>query len=144
MAIPTIGEKLIDCKLLDLEGGEHRLSEYTGKYLLISFWSMTCMICMKAAQDLKKIYSKYDGQLTVVSINMDTAKSAWEQGTGRDGIAWANLSDGQGTAGGAGAAYGVVSYPAYVLFSPDGVIVDRWMGYKSGRFEEKMQEHLKT
>jgi hypothetical protein len=74
---------------------------------------------------------------------MDTEKSMWEQGTRRDAITWQNLSDGQGVGGEIGINYGIAGYPAYVLINPEGIVIDRWMGYKPGRFDEKMNEHLK-
>ena len=142
MAIPTIGDHITDAILVDRKGEEHKLSDYNNKYMLLSFWSVTCMVCMKAARELKKLNDNYSDKLNVVSINMDTDEARWEQGTQRDNVTWANLSDGMGYAAGVGKEYGIVSYPAYVLINADGVIVDRWMGYKPGRFEEKINMHL--
>ncbi len=142
MAIPTIGDRMTDADLFDLNAKKYSLSELCDTYLLLSFWSMTCMVCMKAARDLKVVEQEYRDRVRIVSINMDTALSMWQQGTERDGITWYNLSDGQGSSGGVGKTYGVMSFPAYVLFNPEGIIIDRWMGYKPGRFTEKMQEHL--
>ncbi len=143
MAIPTIGDPIINASLYDIHGKQTDLSEYTGKYLLLSFWSLTCMICMKAASGLKKIHEQYGDRLNIVSINMDTEKSMWEQGSVRDGIIWTNLSDGKGPFDGVGKIYGTVSYPSYVLINKDGIIIDRWMGYRPGRFEEKLAEVIK-
>lgn len=142
MAIPTIGDNYLDAELIDLNDEKHTLSAFNDKFMLLSFWSMSCMICMKAAKHLKPIHESYADKLTIVSINMDTDKVKWEMGTSRDKITWTNLSDGLGSAGGIGQAYGVFGFPAYVLINKDGVIIDRWMGYKAGRFEEKMNEHL--
>ena len=143
MASLSSGEKMIDSTLLDMDGEEHKLSSFNDKYILLSFWSMTCLICMKAAKDLKKIHESYKPKLNIVGINMDTEKSMWEQGTKRDAITWINLSDGKGVSDGVGLDYGIAGFPAYVLIDSNGIIIDRWMGYKPGRFEEKMNIHLK-
>ena len=142
MSIPTIGDKIVDVVLEDLNGNSRKLSDFAGKYQLLSFWSLTCMICMKAASGLKNIHNQHGDKINIISINMDTEKSMWEQGTNRDGISWSNLSDSKGPYDGVGKIYGIVSYPAYVLINPDGIIIDRWMGYKPGRFEEKLADIL--
>ncbi|MFW5656542.1 MAG: TlpA family protein disulfide reductase [Bacteroidota bacterium] len=143
MAIPAVGDRISDNTLYDLEDKEHNLKDFTGTYLLLEFWSVTCMVCMKVSKELKDIHEKYQNKVNIIGLNMDTQKSLWEQGTARDGIRWTNLSDGQGSSAGIGNEYGVFSYPAFVLVNPEGIIVDRWMGYKPGRIEEKIKEHLK-
>lgn len=140
--MPTIGEMFTDATLQDLNGDEHQLSNYNDKPILLHFWSVTCLICMKTARELKKLHEGYGDKLNIVSINMDTDKARWEQGAKRDNLDWANLSDGQGYFGGIGKEYGIVSYPAYVLIDKNEKIIDRWMGYKPGRFEEKMVAHF--
>ena len=142
MAIPTIGDHITDAVLRDRSGAEHKLSDFNDKPMLISFWSVTCLICMKAARDLKKLHENYVEKLNIISVNMDTDDARWEAGTQRDNISWANLSDSLGYSAGIGKEYGIVSYPAYVLINDEGIIIDRWMGYKLGRFEEKMEEHF--
>ncbi len=142
MSTPSVGEKMINTTLFDLEGKEHELNSFLGKHILIDFWSMTCFPCMNAARELKVIMEKYKNRLHVIGINMDTERALWEQGTKRDGITWANLSDGQGSEGGIGSIYGVFGYPAYMLISPEGIILDKWMGFKPGRFEDKIKEHV--
>lgn len=142
MATPTIGDHITDFVLLDRNGEKHKLSEYNNKFMLLGFWSVTCMVCMKAAQDLKKLHESHGDKLNIVSINMDIDEARWEQGTQRDKPEWPNLSDGMGYSAGVGKEYGIVSYPAYVLVNNEGIIIDRWMGFKPGKFEEKMEEHL--
>lgn len=142
MIVPSIGDKIADADLLDLNGNETKLSEYNDKHVLLSFWSLTCMICMKASGELSKLHEQYKDKLNIVSINMDIDKTMWEKGTNRDSIIWTNLSDGKGVFSGVGKLYRIVSYPSYVLINTEGIIIDRWMGYKPGRFEEKMKNHL--
>ncbi len=142
MTVLSVGDNMVDSNLFDLDEVKHSLSDYNDKYILMSFWSMTCLVCMKAAKDIKIIHEKYADKLNVIAVNMDTSKSMWEQGTRRDNISWINLSDGAGFSGGVGLQYGITGYPAYVLINTDGKIVDRWMGYKPGRFEEKLALHL--
>ncbi|NJM15766.1 MAG: TlpA family protein disulfide reductase [Chloroflexia bacterium] len=142
MGISTTGDNMVDAVLYGLDGREYRLSSFKGKYVLAHFWSMRCLVCMSAARELKIIHEKYNDRLNLVSINMDTEKSLWEQGTRRDAIVWANLSDGLGFSEGVGNAYGIVGYPAYVFFNSKGAIIDRWMGFKPGRFEEKINAYM--
>jgi peroxiredoxin len=138
MTIPNVGSPMIDFNLSGLEGDGHKLEDFKGKYMLLEFWSLTCFSCMKAANVLKKMQETYHDKLHIIGLNMDTEHSMWEQGSRRDGITWHNLSDGKGTDDGIGLAYGIVGFPAYVMINPEGIIVDRWMGFKEGRLEEKV------
>ncbi len=142
MAIPLVGDKMINSALSDLEGKQLQLADLNDKYIFLEFWSMTCMLCMKAAKELKVIHEKYSNKLNVVGINMDTEKSMWEQGSKRDGIVWFNMSGGKGIDDGIGSDYGTAGFPAYVLINTQGTIIDRWMGYKEGKIEAKVLEHL--
>lgn len=142
MSIPVVGEPLVDASLEDLNGKPVKLSEFKGKYLLLEFWSLTCFSCMNTAKELQPLHNDVKDKVEFIGINMDTEKSMWEQGTNRDGIVWTNLSDGLGSDGGIGQAYGVIGYPAFVLVDPEGIIIDRWMGFKPGRTAEKIKQVL--
>ena len=93
-------------------------------------------------QKLRELNSNYNENLTVVGINMETNKEMWEQGTKRDSITWINLSDGKGTFAGASVIYGINGFPTYILINPEGVIVDRWMGFEKGIFKKKLGKHI--
>lgn len=141
MNILDIGTPFIEFTAVDLDGKEHPSKDLKGTPFLIEFWSLNCMICMSTAPELRAAYEKYGDKVQFVSFNCDMNQSAWEAGTRRDQIKWLNLSDLQGMNGVAG-QYGVVAYPLFYLIDGNGIVIDRWMGNKKGRIEEKLQKVL--
>jgi peroxiredoxin len=139
---PSIGERFIDFSAKDLQGRSHKLSDYTGKYILLDFGMMACYACMLAAPETRTLSETYQNELNVISINLDTRKEFWEKATKRDSITWINLSDGKGTFGGIFSIYGIDVFPTYILIDPQGIIVERWMGYDNGIFNKKLSKYF--
>lgn len=139
---PKVGDHFVNITAFDVEGKQHRLSDFQGKYMLLDFWSAGCYPCLMAAPELRKVSAKYKDKLHIVGLNLDTRKKMWEDTSEKDSITWINLSDGKGTFGGASYRYGIDGFPTYILINPQGIIVDRWMGFQEGIFEEKLVKIL--
>lgn len=135
------GEPMVDTILKDLNGKNHMLKDYKGKYLLLDFWSVGCGPCMMAIPELKQLDSTAKDKLLVVSISMDTKKEIWERISLSQKISWLNLSDGKGMTGIA-ARYGVNGIPHYVVISPEGIVLNSWVGYSEGLLQEKLKPYL--
>lgn len=135
---PAIGEKMTDAELLDFTGKKCNLSDFNNKKILIEFWSMTCLTCMRTAPEISNANQEFGDSIHFIGINCDTTKSMWETGTNRDSITWTNLSDLKGVDGVAG-AYGVAAFPVFYLIDENGIVLDKWMGYKAGRIKEKIE-----
>lgn len=137
----TVGEPMIDGEFYDLEGGSHTLSELGGYYILLDMWSSGCGPCIMALPEMGEIAKKYKDRLQVVSITTDTDK-VWREASERHTMSWHNWSDGKQEAG-IYAHYDQGGIPNYTLISPEGVVIDRWMGYGNGLLLMKIAEHLK-
>ena len=136
----TIGEQMIDGEFYDLEGSSHTLSELSGYYILLDMWSRGCGPCIMALPEMGEIAEKYKDRLRVVSITTDTDK-VWREASERHTMSWHNWSDGKQESG-IYAHYDQGGIPNYTLISPDGMIIDRWMGYGTGSLLQKVAEHL--
>ncbi len=55
---------------------------------------------------------------------------------------WNNLSDSNGMYAGIANQYGVLGVPSYFLISPEGIIVDKWVGYKTEMFQSNLEKHI--
>lgn len=139
---PSIGEKYVDFSAKDLQGRSHMLSDYAGKYILLDFGMLACHACMLAAPETRILSEKYQNELNVIGINLDTRKELWENATKRDSITWINLSDGKGTFGKIFSIYGIGGFPTYILIDPQGIIIDRWIGYEKGIFNKKLSKYI--
>ncbi len=137
--VVKVGELMADTVFHDLSGKEHRLSDYKGKYLLLDFWSMGCGPCIAAMPELKEVSKNQNDLFTVVSLSVDTKKKIWQEASEREKISWVNLSDGAGMTGIA-ARYGVTGIPHYVVISPEGKVLDTWVGYSKGAIGERLKK----
>lgn len=134
------GEPMIDGEMYDLDGTSHSLGELGGKYILVDFWSSGCGPCVMAMPEMGAIAEEYKGRLEVVSITTDGDKQ-WREASEQHPITWHNWSDGKrGT--GIYAHYEQSGIPNYVLISPEGIVIDQWVGYGSGSLKLKIAEHL--
>ena len=134
------GEPMIDGEMYDLDGASHSLGELGGKYILVDFWSSGCGPCVMAMPEMGAIAEEYKGRLEVVSITTDGDKQ-WREASEQHPITWHNWSDGKrGT--GIYAHYEQSGIPNYVLISPEGIVIDQWVGYGSGSLKLKIAEHL--
>jgi peroxiredoxin len=141
---PHIGDRFIDLSAKDLLGKSHKLSDYSGKYVLLDFGMFACGACILTAPETRRLSEKYKKELYVIGINLDTRKELWEKATRRDSITWINLSDGKGTFGGAFIAYGIEAFPTYILIDPKGIIIDRWLGSQNSIYFEKLSKYLEV
>ena len=132
------GDRMYDGAVLyDLQGGQHRLSDYNkGKYLLLDFWGSGCGPCLAAFPELKEVSEELKDSLVVISLSQDS-KYYWEQASAQHQITWVNLNDFRERAG-IFAHYGVVGIPHYAIISPEGKIVKTFTGYSKGRIKQKL------
>lgn len=139
--VVKVGEKMADTELKDLAGKKYQLADFKGKYLLIDFWSIGCGPCIAAMPELKKLHESAPANLAVISLSLDQSEETWKAATAHVKMDWTNLSDGKGMAGLA-ANYGVTGIPHYIIISPEGVLLESWVGYSEGDLEKKISKFV--
>lgn len=72
------GEQAPDFELLNLESNRVRLSDYRGQKVLIHFWATWCPPCREEMPDMQRIYEEYEGQVTVLGVNLTKAEANME------------------------------------------------------------------
>lgn len=135
-----VGKEMIDTDLFDLQGNKHRLAELKGKYILIDLWSSGCGPCILAIPEMNELASTYKNQLHIVSISTDN-KKVWERASKEHPMSWNNWNDLKGQAG-IYANYDQGGIPNYTIISPEGIILEQWMGYGQGNLKQKIGEYL--
>lgn len=137
-----VGKKMADTDLFDLQGNKHKLAELKGKYILIDFWSSGCGPCIMAIPEMGELASTYKDKLNIVSISTDN-KNVWERASKEHPMSWNNWNDLKGNAG-LYAQYDQGGIPNYTLISPEGIILEQWMGYGKGNLKKRIGEYIKT
>ena len=136
-----VGKEMADSDLFDLQGNKHHLAELKGKYILIDFWSSGCGPCIMAIPEMGELASTYKDKLNIVSISTDN-KNVWERASKEHPMTWNNWNDLKGNAG-IYAQYDQGGIPNYTLISPEGIILEQWMGYGEGSLKKRIGEYLK-
>lgn len=69
---PQPGDHVPDFAFADFDGKQHRLSDYSGRYVLLDFWATWCGPCVKEVPTLKQAEELYhDRGLGIVGMNSD-------------------------------------------------------------------------
>ncbi len=62
----------VDFALPDLDGREHRLADYRGKWVLVNYWATWCPPCLDELPELEVFYSNHkDTDAVVIGVNME-------------------------------------------------------------------------
>ena len=94
-----------------------------------------------ALPEMKEISETYSEKLTIISISLDT-DAMWKEAMNEHDTPWINIRDPKGY-GGLAANYGVRGIPNYTMISPEGKVIDKWMGFGDGHLKRKVGENIK-
>jgi len=67
----TKDEKAPDFKLLTLNGEEIKLTDYSGKIVILDFWATWCGPCRIGIPDLVSIQNEFKNEVVVIGISLD-------------------------------------------------------------------------
>lgn len=137
--ISEIGDQYHDFEAFNKDDKKVKFSELTGKYILLDFTSAGCGPCIQSAEDLRIIDETFSDSLIIVSFSGDSKKDLWINSLKRDSVTWISLWDGKGTYSETWIKYGVQGIPAFFLISPNGKIIDKWLGYGKGSLINKLK-----
>jgi thiol-disulfide isomerase/thioredoxin len=65
-------EEAVDYSLPDLDGVEHSLQQYRGKWVVVNYWATWCPPCQEEIPDLVDFYERHkDGDAVVLGVNFE-------------------------------------------------------------------------
>lgn len=112
-----------------------------GAYTLINFWASWCLPCKREHPALIQLYKKFAAKgLTIVSVSLDTNRSAWLNGIKQEKLEWQQRGDLQGWNSKAAKTYGIASIPYNILIDANGKILGKKLNILA--IEQLLNQHL--
>lgn len=113
-----------EIELRTLDGKEFRLSSLKGKYVVIDFWASWCPDCRKDAPAIIALYDKFKSKgVEFVGVSFDKNKESWQNGVGKLGIEYTQVSDLKHMRESAVAqAYHIKWIPSIYVVDPEGKV----------------------
>lgn len=124
------GERAPDLASLDMDGEPVVLGDYRGRHLLIYFWHTRCAPCTAGLPKLRALHAMHAPQrLDILGIAYDSQRAQVEEFIRLHELPWRQIADGADNEGRIHLAYGIDSFPTYLLIGPDGTVerTDRGM-----------------
>jgi len=107
-------------QLPDVHGKEFCLSDFKGKFVLLSFFKTDCPVCLRDLDLLATMQQKMESNFVHVTILLGNPSSVWIQKILSGNYSWPFLLLGNQLP--LLEHYQVRNFPAYVLLAPDGAI----------------------
>lgn len=130
----TEGYQVPDFSLIDIDGKEVTLADFSGKYALLDFWGTWCRYCVMGIPQMKEYYQKYSDKIEFVGIDCRETQEAWKAGVKKYGLEWTNLYNGYDQS--LIVEYGIQGYPSKIIISPDGKVVEAFLGEDPALYEK--------
>lgn len=139
---PKIGEQFVDFEMEDTLGKTRKLSENTGKVILLEFWAAWCGPCRMENPNLVKTYNKFHSKgFEIFAVSLDSKKENWIKAIKDDGLIWNHVSDLEGQEKKAALIYSINGIPDNYLISEKGEIIGR--NLRGENLNKKLTEILK-
>lgn len=131
----AIGNKAPSFTLKDTNGKTVSLSDFSGKVVIIDFWTTWCPPCKESSKELEKLHRKYgERDVVVLGVSMDSGSGAAQKVmdfAGRHSLTYRMLLDD----GKASESYAVRSIPVTYVLDKKHIIVNIHTGYMPGMGE---------
>lgn len=115
-----IGDQAPDFTLVDLNGEEHRLSDYKGQGVFLNFWGTWCKPCAKEMPAMDRQYEIYKEQgVHVLAVNIAQSDFEVQRFASQYGLNFPIVIDKTKSVM---EAYNINPLPTTLLINPDGKI----------------------
>lgn len=121
----SVGDKLTDIELPNLNGKLIKLSSLKNKYILLEFWAGWCGPCRLENPRLLTLYNKYKPKgFEIYGVSLDQKIEGWQSAVNEDKMSWITVSDLKGSNySEAASIYNVQGVPSNYLINKKGIII---------------------
>jgi thiol-disulfide isomerase/thioredoxin len=114
----------LDPDLKNTDGKRIALSSLKGKYVLLTFWSVSSNDCIKENLQLKEFYKLYSKKgFEIYQINLDENESTWKTAVKFDELPWINTREDDPLNPKNAILFNVKNLPSNYLFDKESKIV---------------------
>ncbi|MCZ8535744.1 thiol-disulfide oxidoreductase ResA [Paenisporosarcina quisquiliarum] len=115
-----VGDEAPDFTLVDLNGEEHRLSDYKGQGVFLNFWGTWCKPCAKEMPAMDRQYEVFKDQgVQILAVNIAQSNFEVERFADQYGLDFPIVIDKTKSVM---EAYNIDPLPTTLLINPDGEI----------------------
>ncbi len=138
---PKVGEQFVDFELENLNGELKKLSNISGKIVLLEFWASWCGPCRQENPNLVKTYEKFNPKgFEILAVSLDQDRESWLKAVKKDNLNWIHVSDLKGQKNKASLIYGINGIPDNFLIAENGKIIGR--NLRGEKLNQKLLELL--
>lgn len=141
------GDKFRDISGIDIKNSQHKLSDFSGKVILLDFWSPDCPYSrLQHEKELPGLIQKYNQEdFVIVSYFIGEEKDKFEKSNFNGYNNWLNITDLKGMKGENISKYDVTGTPNSFLINKNGIIVKSFIDFHEGenRIEKEIDKLLK-
>lgn len=120
VSLLEVGDKAPDFELVDLEGNDHKLSDYEGQGVFLNFWGTWCKPCAKEMPAMDRQYDAFKDQgVQVLAVNIAQSEFEVNSFAKQYGLSFPVVIDKTKSVL---TAYNIRPLPTTVLVNPDGKI----------------------
>jgi len=115
---------LPEIRLPDMAGDTVNLTDFQGKYVLLSFWVAGDQNSVRQNLELKKVYPNFRNRgFEIVQVSFDNSVVAWRRAVRYDELPWVSLIDTRYPNSIIAGNYNITSIPTNYLISKDNVTI---------------------
>jgi peroxiredoxin len=115
---------LPEIKLPDMGGDTVRLTDFNGKYVLLTFWASGDQSSVNQNLELKKVYPKFRNKgFEIVQVSLDNSMEAWRRAVRYDELPWVSLIDAKYPNSVIAGNYNVTALPTSYLIGRDNMTI---------------------
>lgn len=120
VSLLEVGDKAPDFALVDLEGNDHKLSDYEGQGVFLNFWGTWCKPCAKEMPAMDRQYEAFSNDgVQVLAVNIAQSDFEVQSFADQYGLSFPVVIDKTKSVM---TAYNIRPLPTTVLVNPEGNI----------------------
>ncbi len=122
----TIREVTLDPVLTDINGNRIALSSLRGKYVLLTFWSVTSAESVAENSQLKEFYRQYKNRgFEIYQVNLDADENVWRTAVRFEELPWISTREDNPLNPVTARLFNVKQLPANYLYDRNGEIIGK-------------------